>query len=143
VASVFSRMWRTAGGASVDVVIVRKERRMESHELLAEARETFGVRREYGEPYERDGVTLIPVSAVRGGGGAGHDGEPNRRGGGFGLTAKPTGAWVIRGDSVEWKPAVDPMRIVLGAELVAALALWRTGRRKPRRGPHAVRLLHR
>ena len=101
---------------------------MDAQELLAQARETLGVRREYGEPYEHNGITVIPVSTVRGGGGggSGHDGQGRGTGGGFGLTAKPSGAWVIRGDDVEWKPAVDPMRILLGAELVAALALWRT-----------------
>jgi hypothetical protein len=109
---------------------------MDAQELLAEARETFGVRREYGEPYEGSGVTVIPVSSVRGGGGGGtgHDGN----GGGFGLAARPTGAWVIRGEQVEWKPAIDPMRMVLGAELVAALALIRPGRRFGRKHVHAT-----
>lgn len=112
---------------------------MEPHELIAQARETFGVRREYGEPFERNGVTIIPVSAVRGGGGggSGHQGEDGVGGGGFGLTARPCGAWVIRGEEVEWKPALDPVRIALGAEFLATLALLRTTsrRRRHRRRP--------
>jgi hypothetical protein len=81
-------------------------------------------------------VTVIPVSSVRGGGGggSGHDGAGKGSGGGFGLAARPTGAWVIRGEDVEWKPAVDPMRILLGAELVVALALLR----RPRRHRHVL-----
>jgi hypothetical protein len=109
---------------------------MDAQELLAQARETFGVRREYGDPYEGNGVTVIPVSAVRGGGGGGTGHEGNGGGGvggGFGLAARPTGAWVIRGADVEWKPAVDPMRILLGAEIVAALALIRPRRRFARK----------
>ncbi len=112
---------------------------MEIHELLDQARETFGARREYGEPYERNGVTVIPASAVRGGGGGG-SGQAGDGGGGFGLTARPAGAWVIRGETVSWQPAVDPNRIVLGAELLAGLALlrgFRLGGRRP--GRHRVR----
>lgn len=107
---------------------------MQVEELLAQARETFGARREYGEPYERNGITIIPASSVRGGGGGGtdHDGDG---GGGFGITARPSGAWVIRGDEVTWRPAVDPLKIVLGLELVAAIAFLRAPRRRPRRLP--------
>ena len=105
---------------------------MNAEELIAQARETLGARREYGEPYERNGVTVIPVSSVRGGGGGGSDREGDV-GGGFGLMARPSGAWVIRGDEVAWRPAVDPGRILLGLELVAAAALLRRPARRPLR----------
>jgi hypothetical protein len=104
---------------------------MNAEELIAQARETLGTRREYGEPYERNGVTVIPVSSVRGGGGGGTDREGDG-GGGFGMMARPTGAWVIRGDDVTWQPAIDPARIMLGLELVAAAALLRRPPRRPR-----------
>jgi uncharacterized spore protein YtfJ len=114
---------------------------MDAQELLAQARETFGVRREYGEPYEHDGVTVIPVSTVRGGGGggSGHDERGTGGGGGFGLTARPAGAWVIRGEHVTWKPVIDPMRILLGAEVLAILALLRSARPRGRH-PRHIRL---
>ena len=40
-----------------------------------------------------------------------------------GLTARPAGAYVISGDEVRWQPAVDVNRIVLGAQVVAVVAL--------------------
>ncbi len=104
---------------------------MNAEELIAQARETLGARREYGDPYERDGVTVIPASSVRGGGGGGSDRDGDG-GGGFGLIARPSGAWVIRGDDVTWRPAVDPVRLLLGLELVAAAALLRRPSRRPR-----------
>jgi uncharacterized spore protein YtfJ len=33
-------------------------------EILTNARDAMTVRRVFGEPYERDGVTVIPVAAV-------------------------------------------------------------------------------
>ena len=105
---------------------------MNAEELIAQARETLGARREYGDPYERNGVTVIPASSVRGGGGGGTDRE-GEGSGGFGMTARPTGAWVIRGDEVTWQPAIDPSRILLGLELVAAAALLRLPSRRARR----------
>jgi uncharacterized spore protein YtfJ len=89
-------------------------------ELLQGARDAITVKRVYGEPVERDGVTVIPAAAVRGGGGGGGDAE-NNGGGGFGLVARPVGAYVIRQDGeVEWKPAIDLPRLLLA---IAALAL--------------------
>jgi hypothetical protein len=57
---------------------------------------------------------------VRGGGGGG-GGEEG--GAGFGLSAKPAGAYVIRGTEVTWKPAIDVNRIVIGSQIVAIFAL--------------------
>jgi len=117
---------------------------MNAEELLTQAREALGARREYAEPYERNGVVVIPVSQVRGGGGGGTDHEGDG-GGGFGLTARPSGAWVIRGDDVSWRPAVDPVRLLLGLELVAAAALVRRPRRRrpPVRARRIAALRHR
>ena len=44
---------------------------MQVEELLAQARDTMTVKRVFGEPIERDGITVIPVAKVMGGGGAG------------------------------------------------------------------------
>jgi uncharacterized spore protein YtfJ len=76
----------------------------------------------FGEPIERDGTTVVPVARVAGGGGLGGDEEDNG-GGGLGLSARVTGAFVIRNGSVSWVPAVDVNRIVLGGQLAAAAVL--------------------
>ena len=95
-----------------------------------QARDALTVRRVFGEPYEKDGVTVIPAAWVRGasGGGGGSDGQGAGGGGtGFGLSARPAGALIIREGRVRWEPAVDVNRIVLGAQLVmlAGILAWR------------------
>jgi hypothetical protein len=45
------------------------------------------------------------------------------RGSGFGIAARPTGAYVIRRDQVKWMPAVDANRVIAGVFAIAALAL--------------------
>ena len=80
-------------------------------------RDALTVKRVYGDPVERDGVTVIPAAAVRGGAGGGGDNEGNG-GGGFGLAARPIGAYVIQNGKVSWRPAVDVNRVLL---LVAAV----------------------
>jgi uncharacterized spore protein YtfJ len=72
-------------------------------------------------------VTVIPAARVQGGGGGGgSEGGPTLgkgAGSGFGLIARPVGAFVIREGGVSWQPAVDVNRIVLGAQMVAIVAL--------------------
>jgi uncharacterized spore protein YtfJ len=91
---------------------------MNVDEMLTGARDAVTVKRVFGEPIEKNGVTLIPAAKVSGGGGGGGDAEHNA-GGGFGISAKPAGAYVIKGDTVDWQPAVDVNRIVLGGQIVA------------------------
>lgn len=90
-------------------------------EVLSSAKDAITVKRVYGEPYEKDGLTVIPAAAVGGGGGGGtgHDakGEENE-GAGFGLGARPVGAYVLQGQHVDWRPAVDPNRMVMVAGMV-------------------------
>ena len=99
---------------------------MKLDEVMSLAKDSITVKRVYAEPYERDGVTVIPAAVVGGGGGGGvgHDekGQENE-GGGFGLSGRPAGAYVIKDGTVEWRPAVDPNRIlgILGAIVVAFL----------------------
>jgi uncharacterized spore protein YtfJ len=88
-------------------------------------RDAVTVKRVYGEPVERDGVTVIPAASVRGGAGGGGDSEGNG-GGGFGVVARPIGAYVIRNGEVSWRPAVDANRVLL---LVAALVFLIARRR--------------
>ena len=101
-------------------------------ELLRGAQDAIAAKRVYGEPVERDGVTVIPAAAVRGGGGGGGD-DTNNGGGGFGLMARPVGAYVITGEKVEWKPAIDVQRLMVGWQVVAGLAVfavWSLARRR-------------
>jgi len=107
-------------------------------------------RKVFGEPIERDGMTVVPVAKVQGGGGAGgggvtqgmHAGEPGTGegvgsggGAGVGVMAKPLGVYVIRGGKVSWRPALDLNKVILGGQVVLALALLtlRTYLKKRRR----------
>ena len=97
---------------------------MNVDQLVATAREGMTVRRVYGEPYEKDGVTVIASAKVSGGagGGGGHDeGGQEGEGGGFGMQARPAGVYVIKEGQVRWLPAVDVNRAmaVCGAVLIA------------------------
>lgn len=96
-------------------------------ELLAGARDAISVKRVFGDPVETDGVTVIPVASVGGGGGGGGDAELNG-GGGFGLIARPVGAYVIKDGEVTWKPAVDANRVGALA-FILGLAFALRGRR--------------
>lgn len=97
---------------------------MKLNDVLTTARDTVTVRRVYAEPYEANGVTVIAGAAVSGGGGGGggrdHAKDQEGEGGGFGMNAKPTGAFVIRKNKVRWRPAVDVNRV---AALAAAVAI--------------------
>jgi uncharacterized spore protein YtfJ len=95
--------------------------------VLEDAKDAITVRRVFGEPYEKNGVTVIPAARVQGaaggGSGEGPEGTGAGRGTGFGVNATPVGAFVITGDEVVWRPAVDVNRAILGAQVVAILAL--------------------
>lgn len=100
---------------------------MTLEELVTTARDAITVRRVFAEPYEKDGVTVIPAAIVLGGGGGGggHDDSGQEgEGGGFGMAGRPAGAYVIRDGTVTWRPAVDVNRVlvVVGAVAVTYLA---------------------
>jgi uncharacterized spore protein YtfJ len=96
-------------------------------QTIEQAKDSMTVKRVYGDPYEKSGVTVIPAARVQGGagggGGEGPQGEGRGSGSGFGLNAKPVGAFVIRDDEVVWRPAIDLNRVILGGQLVALVAL--------------------
>ena len=99
---------------------------MDIQEAIGKAQDAITVKRVYGEPYERDGVVLIPAAEVRGGGGGGGGTdtakESSGSGGGYGLNARPVGAYVIEGGSVRWEPAVDVTGLAMRG-MVTALGL--------------------
>ena len=104
---------------------------MEVQELISGAQDVASVKRVYGDPYEKNGLTVIPAVTVRGGGGGGlghGEGGESGRGGGFGLVARPSGAWIIEDGRATWRPAIDVNRIVLGGQAIALTAILVTGR---------------
>ncbi len=97
---------------------------MKFDDVLSTARDAITVKRVYAEPFEKDGVTVIPAAVVGGGagGGSGHDDKGQEgTGGGFGVNARPAGAYVIKDGRVQWRPALDLNRIVtmIGLAVVA------------------------
>jgi uncharacterized spore protein YtfJ len=100
---------------------------MEVQDVIAQARDTLTVKRVFGEPYEKDGLTIIPAARVQGGVGAGGGEDPQGQGkgsgSGFGVTARPVGAYVLREGELSWRPAVDVNRIILGGQAVVIVAL--------------------
>lgn len=99
------------------------------------ARDLLTVRRVYGEPIVTGDVTLIPVARVVGGSGYGdgdgqwqkdgddETGTGSGSGGGFGVHVSPVGVYAVRGTEVTWQPAFDLNRVILGGQLVGAIAL--------------------
>jgi uncharacterized spore protein YtfJ len=109
---------------------------MSLSQLLDTVRDSMTVRRVYGEPYERDGATVIPAARVRGAGGGGGGKDEHGQegdGGGFVLTARPVGAYVVKDGAVTWQPAVDVERVVTVAVLGWAVVAWLVTRAVRRR----------
>jgi hypothetical protein len=89
-------------------------------------------------------VRGVPAAGVGGGGGGGAGEGPvpggaehpestgKGYGSGFGLRARPAGAFVVREGEVSWKPAVDVNRIILGAQVLMGLFLLTFGQRLAR-----------
>lgn len=104
-------------------------------ELMSSLHETTTVLRVFGDPYERDGVTVIPVAAIRGGGGGGTGGQTAEEGsgGGIGLIGHPVGAYVISDGKVLWQPALDVNRMVTLGVLGWVTVAWLIARALRRR----------
>ena len=101
-------------------------------QVVGEAREALTGRQVYSQPYERNGITVSLASRLQGGGGGGSGesvaqpdgtGPATGWGGGFGVNARPVGAFVIRGEEVSFVPALDLTRVIAGGQLVALVAL--------------------
>ncbi|MCP5030128.1 MAG: sporulation protein [Actinomycetia bacterium] len=96
-------------------------------ENIRGTRDALSVRRVFGDPYELEGVTIIPVARVAGGaGGGGGEGTGDDEsgsgfGGGFGLGAYPVGVYEVRDGHVEWKPTVDVGRLAKGGQVLAGI----------------------
>jgi uncharacterized spore protein YtfJ len=102
---------------------------MKLDDVLSTAGDAITVRRVFAEPFQTDGVTVIAGATVAGGGGggSGHDQQGQEgEGGGFGVNARPAGAFVIRDGNVTWRPAVDLNRflMVIGAVVAVSMLTW-------------------
>src|SRR5439155_11853277 len=103
---------------------------------LDAVKDVLTVKRVFGDAYQADGVTVIPVAAVRGGGGGGGgegaapaaQGTGSGAGLGFGVNVRPVGVFAIKDGTVIWSPSIDVMRIVLGGQLVALAGILAFGR---------------
>lgn len=94
---------------------------------IRDARDAMSVRRVFGEPYELNGVTVIPVARVVGGGGGG-SGEGTRNeevgsgfGAGFGLRAEPVGVYEVRNGRITWKPVIDIGRLAKSLQVLTGI----------------------
>ena len=129
---------------------------MEPKEAFRSVREALSARQVFGEPVERDGVTVIPAATVIGGGGGGGgnrgSGGGDAGGGepttgavmGFALVGWASGAFEVRNGGVAWRPTLDITRILLAGQGVVLLlglaslavvrrpSLSRLGRRRKR-----------
>lgn len=99
---------------------------------IAQTMEANTSRKVFGEPVTSGDVTVIPAARVTGrgggGGGGGASPDPEHRtgegsGGGLFQSAKPIGAFVVKGSDVTWRPAIDINKIILGGQIVAIVAL--------------------
>ncbi len=96
--------------------------------ILSQARNSLGSKRVFGEPYEKNGVTVITAARVMGGAGGGGEGTSQEATGdaatkaagtgiGYGMIGSPAGAFIVKGDKVQWMPAVDVNRLMLGIQV--------------------------
>jgi uncharacterized spore protein YtfJ len=119
------------------IVVVVQERAQLVNELLERIGQTVGQRAQvstiFGEPVQREGVTVIPVAKARfgfgGGGGSGsrEGDEGSGGGGGGGVAVSPIGYIEVRDRSAEFKRITTPtdlLALVVAASL-AALAVKR------------------
>ncbi len=85
----------------------------------------------YGEPVERQGITIIPVARVRYGFGGGTGRKPHAgaradeegEGGGGGVQAMPVGFLILRDGEATYRPIRDPARLT-GLALAIGAGLW-------------------
>ena len=90
--------------------------------IMDQVKDVVGSATVFGDPYVKNGLTVIPASKVSVAGGGSGEADP-QRGSGFGLDARPIGAFVIKGVEVSWIPAVDVNRIVLVGQIVGLVTI--------------------
>ncbi len=96
---------------------------MQIEEMVGGVKDAMNVKKVFGDPIERDGAMFVPAAVIRGGAGGGTGPKEEGGGAGFGMNARPIGAYVISGGKVRFRPAIDVNRVIMGGQIVAALAL--------------------
>jgi uncharacterized spore protein YtfJ len=98
---------------------------MDINELMERSKDVVTVQRVFGEPIRHGDILVIPVARVAQGGGGGQGSGRDEKGeevgsgggGGFGYGAKPAGVFVVKDGDVQWRPAIDVNRIVIGGQI--------------------------
>jgi uncharacterized spore protein YtfJ len=87
----------------------------------------------FGEPVERDGVTVIPVAKARWGfgGGAGRSKDEDGAGGGGGVTVTPVGFIEIKNHEANFRPIrTASLPWIIAGGLLSLFLLRSTSKRK-------------
>jgi uncharacterized spore protein YtfJ len=124
---------------------------MNAKDLLAKIGNNLSVGRSFGTAYEKDGLYIIPVALVAGGGGGGEgpsgpasSGEDEQSeeeakdsaygsGAGFGGVVVPVGAYVVKDQEVRWVPAINTTLLALAALGVLRLIIRSSTKMQKRR----------
>jgi uncharacterized spore protein YtfJ len=113
------------------------ESTMDVQQTIDKAKDALTVSRVFGDPVEKDGITVIPAARVQGGAGGGTgeapDGKGHGEGSGFGLNARPAGVYVLVDGDAKWRPAVDANKaiVAMAVVMVAMLMVIRAALRRP------------
>ena len=101
---------------------------MKPEDILTRVGDQLAIERVFGEPIERDGVTVVPVAVAIGGGGGGTGPADQGNGGGFGGMVRGIGVYTIRDGRVRFIPAADTT--VLAALFVLTVGIVARLRRR-------------
>ena len=103
---------------------------MTPEDILTRVGDQLGIRRVFGEPIERDGITVVPVAVAVGGGGGGAAPDEQGTGGGFGGVVRGIGVYSISNGQVRFVPAIDTTALVAMGVLLSGLVLRAASRRR-------------
>jgi len=96
---------------------------MTQDDILTRVGDQIGIRRVFGEPIEREGITVIPVAVAIGGGGGGSVPDVQGSGGGFGGVVRGIGVYSISNGQVRFVPAIDTTALAAMGALLAVVVL--------------------
>ena len=103
---------------------------MTPDEIVTRIGDQLGIRRVFGEPVERDGLTVIPVAVAVGGGGGGSGPDDQGTGAGFGGMVRGIGVYAISNGQVRFVPAIDTTALAALGVLLTGMVLAARRRRK-------------
>ena len=96
---------------------------MTPDDILNRVGDQIGIRRVFGEPIEREGITVVPVAVTIGGGGGGTVPGEQGSGGGFGGMVRGIGVYSISNGQVRFVPAIDTTALAAMGVLLASVML--------------------